>query len=99
MKKTILISIIFIIAAAVIAGFLVMKNGKNIKYYCETKSDCVLSGRDPDGFGTCVNKNWNEDWMGNPESSNFVWKCEYTGKEKCDCINNKCQRTDSEPGC
>ena len=99
MKKILVISIIFIIVVVVIAGFWILEGEKNVKHYCDTDSDCVLSGRDPDGFGTCVNKNWNEEWRKNPESKNFVWECLYTGEEKCSCINNKCQRTDSEPGC
>ena len=100
MKKIILVSII--LAVAVIGVLLVWMGGKiagDVKHFCEAGFDCVLSERDPDGFGTCVNKNWNEEWKKSPESKKFIWECLYAGEEICGCINNKCQRTDSEPGC
>ena len=100
MKKVIFISILL---AIILIGGLYILIGKKIiideKHYCKTDSDCVLSGSDPDGFGTCVNNIWNEEWRNNPESKNYRWECLSTGKEKCQCIKNKCQRTDSEPGC
>ena len=69
------------------------------KHNCQTKADCVISTRDPDGYATCVNKNWNEEWKNNPESKNYIWSCLSMGNETCGCINNKCQRTDSEKSC
>jgi len=100
MKKIIFISII--LAIVVIGGLWIWKSEKiirSIKYYCEADSDCVISGSDPEGFGTCVNKNWNKYWEINPKSIWYTWGCILTGEEKCSCINNKCQRTDSESGC
>ncbi|MDZ7799014.1 MAG: hypothetical protein U5L76_05460 [Patescibacteria group bacterium] len=69
------------------------------QHHCTTKSDCVLSSRDPEGFATCVNKDWNEEWNNNPQSQDYVWECLTTGKEACDCIDNQCQRIDSEGSC
>ena len=62
MKKLILILII--LAVLVTAGFWISKNEEepiNLKHYCETESDCVVSDRDPAGVGTCLNKTWNEE--------------------------------------
>jgi len=100
------ILIIILIGVLVAGGFISVLNWKHyskptlpLKHYCQTDSDCVLSGNDPEGFGICVNKEWYEEWEKNPESKKYKWECEYTGKERCACVNNKCQRIDSERGC
>jgi len=103
MKFKIKILIILGILMALIGGALVWDYFKSVsspksKYYCQTDFDCVLSGSDPEGFGICVNKEWYEEWKKNPESKKYRWECEYTGKEKCGCINNRCQRIDSGIG-
>ncbi len=108
MKK--LIIILIILAVLVTTGFWISKNKEepiNLKHYCETKSDCVVSGRDPAGYGTCLNKTWNEEWDKNPKS--VTWECiapheltengEWVSTHKCGCINNKCERTDSNQDC
>jgi len=69
------------------------------KHYCATVSDCVLSGSDPDGYATCVNKQWNEEWEKSPDSNKSRWECLLTGEERCGCVNNICKRTDNEKGC
>lgn len=103
MKKLILILII--LAVLVTAGFWISKNKEepiNLKHYCETKSDCVVSGRDPAGYGTCLNKTWNEEWDKNPKSKSFSYECAtpyYEEDEICSCINNKCEQTDSSSSC
>ena len=103
MKFKIKILIILGILMALIGGALIWDYFKSVsspksKYYCQTDFDCVLSGSDPEGFGICVNKEWYEEWKKNPESKKYRWECEYTGKEKCGCINNRCQRIDSGIG-
>lgn len=72
---------------------------QNKKYYCKIESDCTISSRDPDGFATCVNKEWNEEWNKNIESKKYIWKCKSMGKESCRCIDNRCRRVDTEQGC
>ena len=69
------------------------------KYYCQTDTDCTLSETDPNGYGICVNNDWYEEWKKNPKSEKTFWECFSMGKETCTCINNACQRTDSEPSC
>jgi len=102
-KKILIIILIGILVAGGFISFLVWKHYSKpnlpLKHYCQTDSDCVLSGSDPEGFGICVNKEWYEEWEKNPESKNCKWDCIYTGKEKCGCINNRCQRIDSEREC
>ena len=94
MKKWV-IALVF--AAAVLVAVIILlgiSGASDKKHYCATVADCVISERDPDGFATCVNKEWNEEWKGNPG-----WECLTYGTEECGCIDNKCQRIDSEPGC
>jgi len=102
-KKILIIILIGVLAAGGFISFLVWKHYSKpnlpLKHYCQTDSDCVLSGSDPEGFGICVNKEWYEEWKKSPESKKYKWTCEYTGKERCACVNNKCQRIDSERGC
>jgi len=102
-KKILIIILIGILAAGGFISFLVWKHYSKpnlpLKHYCQTDSDCILSGSDPEGFGICVNKEWYEEWKKSPESKKYKWDCEYTGKEKCGCINNRCQRIDSEREC
>jgi hypothetical protein len=100
MKRIFLVLLVLAVVAAA-GGLWIWAGGiaGGTKHYCETDSDCVLSWKDPDGFHTCVNRNWNEEWEKNPESKEFAWACLGTGEEKCGCINNKCQRTDSGSGC
>jgi len=102
-KKILIIILIGILAAGGFISFLVWKHYSKpnlpLKHYCQTDSDCILSGNDPEGFGICVNKEWYEEWKKSPESKKYKWDCEYTGKERCACVNNKCQRVDSEREC
>jgi hypothetical protein len=69
------------------------------KHKCSTAIDCVISGRDPEGFETCVNKEWNEAWNTNPKSKEYIWECISTEGLECGCISNKCERIDSKNSC
>jgi hypothetical protein len=99
MKKYLLISCMLIL----LSGCTFNKQAStkiDEKHYCNMTSDCILSGSgDPEGFNTCINKDWAKEEANDPKSEKVLWECISNGKEKCGCIDNKCQRTDSEPSC